>query len=654
MKRLWVLLLICLWLFSTPKFSFSQTANDSARKSIVTAAIKDTGIYIQFVFSKNVNEVYPLDTSLFGFQNFNPVLQQKNPAVYLGNFGTAHRSLIFNLITHPGFDFGFHQFDFYILKSENIRFYNTTKPFTDLTFALGKKEEQFFKLLHTQNIKPNFNFSVDMQKISSDGLYKQQKTGNIATNISSWYQTPNKRYNVLLNFIYNKITAQENGGIDTDTLFEDAYFNKTLYSQRKTVPVRLDNAENRWREKSAGIVQSLDFGKSEEKKINDSTSFKIVFPKSRIQHSFQYRTASYTYLDEFPPDSGFYPIAYFGYEITLDSSHLYSYSNSLSFQYLGNKSHKEDTVIYSQNVFEAGINYDVFKIYQSPSYDNLFSDTSLENISAKLFFGNNPSKKSKFLYSLKGDYIVWGYNENDFSATANLGYDFSEKFGEIKFHASLQQSNPSWISHHYFGNNFWWNNNFLKTKTTAFGITYLLPKHHLELELTQYSIDNYLYWDSISLPKQASENLQASVFCLKKNFVWRNLHLNNFVAAQFFSNEKYIHNTPFISIQSWFYQNHFFKKVLFAQIGFDIRYSANYYADAYMPVTGQFYLQNRKELKFYPAADFFINMKIRRARLFFKLENLNNLFFGSGYYSIPYYPMPDWNFKAGINWRFYN
>ena len=70
---------------------------------------------------------------------------------HLGNYGTAAQSLLFNPLMKAGFDAGFHQFDIYKFTLENTKFYQTTRPYTELAYMLGSKAEQLIDLKHILN-----------------------------------------------------------------------------------------------------------------------------------------------------------------------------------------------------------------------------------------------------------------------------------------------------------------------------------------------------------------------------------------------------------------------------------------------------------------------------------------------------------------------
>jgi hypothetical protein len=68
---------------------------------------------------------YMLDSSVNDFTRRYPV-----PAthIYIGNTGTASRSLLFSPVMNAGFDPGFHAFDVYKWKLAKVRFFQTTRP----------------------------------------------------------------------------------------------------------------------------------------------------------------------------------------------------------------------------------------------------------------------------------------------------------------------------------------------------------------------------------------------------------------------------------------------------------------------------------------------------------------------------------------------
>jgi hypothetical protein len=67
-----------------------------------------------------------------------------------------------------------------------------------------------------------------------------------------------------------------------------------------------------------------------------------------------------------------------------------------------------------------------------------------------------------------------------------------------------------------------------------------------------------------------------------------------------------------------------------------------------------FYNQNTTQLDRQFWVDFYINFKIKRARVFVKYQNLASLLGDYNYFTVPHYPMQDAVFKIGVSWKFFD
>src|SRR5216684_4361364 len=75
-----------------------------------------------------------LDSSVYDFSKKVP---QPPTWISLGNTGSPGRDLVFTPRMNSGWDPGWHAYDLYTFRAEETRFYNTTKPFTELGYFLG-------------------------------------------------------------------------------------------------------------------------------------------------------------------------------------------------------------------------------------------------------------------------------------------------------------------------------------------------------------------------------------------------------------------------------------------------------------------------------------------------------------------------------------
>jgi hypothetical protein len=104
----------------------------------------------------------------------------------------------------------------------------------------------------------------------------------------------------------------------------------------------------------------------------------------------------------------------------------------------------------------------------------------------------------------------------------------------------------------------------------------------------------------------------------------------------------------------FYYTKDLFKQAAIVQTGVNLMYNTPYDAYAYMPATRLFYVQNEKELGDYVYANVFLNLQIKRARLFIKYYNLGSAFGNYNYFMVPSYPMKDGGIRFGVSWMFYD
>ena len=75
--------------------------------------------------------------------------------------------------------------------------------------------------------------------------------------------------------------------------------------------------------------------------------------------------------------------------------------------------------------------------------------------------------------------------------------------------------------------------------------------------------------------------------------------------------------------------------------------------NSYNPVLSEFYLQNDREFGGFPLFDFFVNIRVKTMRVFFKIEHFNSSFGDNNFYSAPTYPYRDFNIRFGLIWNFF-
>lgn len=619
--------------------------------------VNDTNVNnsVQVIYENNLDSLQIFNTSLNRFQDYNPITKLSTYK-YLGNLGLAHQKLILSQFSPIGIDIGIHSFDIYGFNAKGIRYFDTKSPFTELFYVNGSKNEQLFGVLHTQNISKNFNVGVEYRRLGSEGFYTRQKSSHSNFSFFTWYKSKNGRYSLIANAIWNNLQAEENGGISNDSLFENG-----VGVRRNTIEIRLDSAHNNWKEKSFFVKQYLNLGYKRIKLINDSFDSISFVPTNRISHSFYYENRSFYYEDN-NLTSGFYRNIYNDSLRTSDLTDFLKVENQVSWAVLLDQESKSGRTrrvapaIYLKHQYITFSQNDTSTVISPGAYPDTVGragiDTSFNDLIAKGILRN--SKNGKFHWEIAGDYDFYGRNKHDYSANVFLSNRFKEEYGKLSINIAIQKRSP-WLIHNiYSSNHFSWKNDFDKTDLIYGKLKYVLGKRGFEVGASLSQINNYIYFDTIAMPKQSDKQLAYFQVFVIKDFSFGKWNFNNKIIYQYASDIDVIRVPELITIHSLYFEDHLFKKALFAQIGADISFNTAYYADAYMPATGQFYLQNDKKVGDYPYVDVFVNFKIKRARVFFKMEHINSGLLGNTYYMIPHYPMPDRAFKFGISWMFYD
>jgi hypothetical protein len=601
---------------------------------------------------------YSFDSTLSDFTVRFPI-----PAtyIYLGNTGTAARSLLFSPSSKVGWDPGFHSLDIYKWKLENVRFFNTTRPYSELGYVIGGKSEQIIELTHTQNIRPYWNIALQYRLINAPGFFQNQNTNHNNYLVSSWYQSPKKRYNNYLVLLSNKLQASENGGLSDINRIEDPTIK--LYnlptkiggdqSHRSNFFDPKFSTSNRYKEFNFLLRQQYDLGRKDSI-ITDSSVLPLFYPRLRFEHSL--KTGNYNYVfSDLQADSAFYKNFY---TYTL-SQPIDSISFTDDWRELSN-----DFSIYQfpdaknlHQFIKLGIEYQLIK----GKFDSGSVHTSFHN-----FIGHgeyrNLSRNKKWDIEAFGKLYLNGFNSGDYHAYISLQRLLSKSIGSLKVGFENINRSPSFLydskSSFYFDDPL---KSFSKENTLHFFAVSQVPKLKLQLRGDYFLISNYLYFSSY---KQLAQETALFNFLrinasktFKINKRW-NLYSDIWVQQKTGSVDL---NTPLVfTRQRLAFEGIFFKN-LNLSTGLEFRYHTPYKADNYSPVTGQFFYQDTATINNVPQIDAFMHFRIRSFKGYIRTENLNSLRFGSGGLNFlntnlatPDYAYPGLVIRFGIFWSFVN
>lgn len=645
------------------------SGNASAGDSLKRRDKNEDSITVRFRYLDSTRN-YTLDSSIVDFANRYPV---PPTSVYLGNTGTANHSLLFSPIMQPGWDPGFHSFDTYKWTIDKARFFNTTRPYSELTYQLGSRSEQIIEVMHTQNIKPNWNFLFQYRLINSPGFFKNQKANHNNYQLTSWYQSKNKRYNAYFILLANKLQVGENGGLqDTANFLDDPVYKDrfNIYTKLGGDPIYGTNffstetgTGNRSSDFTVLLRQQYDFGRKDSL-VTDSSVVPLFYPRLRFEHTIQYGTRKYTYLDlpfsgisgNYFPDSAYY----------FDNYQLLIPNDS----------------VYIRDEWKEMIND--FSIYQFPDANNLQQffkvGAAIQNLSLKNakiggttrlynIFGHaeyrNRTRNQKWEIEANGKLYFTGTNSADYYAYASL----QRYVGKRKAYAQLGFENvnrkPSFI---YDPRSSFFVApaalpDIKKENTIHLFAALYEPAIRLKLSGDYYLATNYTYLRGFGDLQQESTVFNVlrisalKTIKLGKNWSWH--------ADVYF--QQVLGNAIPVNLPLVFTRNRigYEGKLGFANLdiafGAELRYHTPYKADGYSPLLGKFYYQDSQTVKNQvPHLAGYVHFRIKGFKLYFRAENLstardNNGFgFTNNIIETPGYPYPGLVIRMGIYWSFVN
>ncbi|MGH2552455.1 MAG: putative porin, partial [Chitinophagaceae bacterium] len=513
--------------------------------------------------------------------------------IYLGNLGNASRSILFIPNFNAGFDPGFHSLDIYKWTVEKVRFFNTTRPYSSISYQLGSRVEQVIELMQTQNIKPNWNFLFQYRLINSPGFFKSQKTNHNNYLLSSWYQTKNKRYNNYFILIGNKLQTSENGGMQDDK----NYLDSLIYKDRFNIPTKLGrdeafssnffstkiNTGNKYNEFAILVRQQYDLGKKDSL-VTDSTVNPLFFPRIRFEHTLQYNRDKFIFQD-FAGDSIYYKKYY-----------------DTSLRRL------KDTFLLKDKWSEL---INDFSIYQFPDSRNLQQfirlGVMIQNLSGefatqkKSFFNTaghaeyrNTTRNLQWDIEANGKLFFTGLNAGDFEAHLSLRRMLGKRTGSVQLGFENTSRTPSFIfdsrSSFYLMHT---NENFKKENNTHLFASYYLPSFQFNLTGHLYLLSNYTYITNYYQLKQESSLFNVIQIALLKTFTLAK-HWNWHAEVYF---QQAVGDAPLnlptiYSRNRIAYEGNLGFKNLDIAMGAEIRYRSPYKADNYSPAMGQFFRQD--------------------------------------------------------------
>lgn len=629
--------------------------NSRNSKTLKTDTLKKPRILREWTLSPDYSEEVniPIDT-VFSLSNRVKIADKYSPVnATLGNYGLPFYQLsFFDRVTDPEKFLYAYYYPLMHLPS-NAVFMNTQVPFTELDWSFAgpvANSEQTFRVRHSQNISRFINFGLIYDIVFSLGQYNYQRSADKTFTFYSSYT--GEKYKVYFSAGINNLLSYENGGI---IMISDLNQPNTF-----DVPTQLgalDKANSDLKNRNILLVQRYTIGGNPVVK-KDSTSHKrsgFFGLSGTFSHIFMFENNARTYKDA-DPTSGFYENIFITKTVTSDSVYSRTIKNTVRFDFSTDETRK----------FAlgggAGIRNEISRYYFIvPIPFPLFAAPSILHENSNVLIGklfNNIG--NKFGWQATGELYATGYRAGDFNLNGEISKSFDWKKGRASWliTGSMKNTQPSIWYDRWGGNNFGWDKNLKKEFRIDLGSTFKYPARKTELKLNYAIIKNYVDFDTTAHPSQYSGGLSVASVAVKNELRAWKFHLASDVIIQKSSNSEIL-DLPLVTVRSagYFEQLIRFLKTggkLNLQLGVDVTYNTVYHPYAYMPATGRFYRQDNVTAGDYPFINVFLNLKIKRTRIFVMFDHVNSKLMGYDYLMVPSYPMNIRMLRYGLAWTFYD
>ena len=618
----------------------------------------------------------PVDTLQHGFQNSNDTGGPTGHYSFLGNLGAPRISHVFFERKDPTQFFFTDPYDFTVRKPSDIIYTNTKSPFTNLTYYKqgdGRYGEERFKAYFAVNVNKRMGFGFDIDYTYGRGKYQSQSTALFNGNLFAYYH--GDKYDMHFSFINENLKVAENGGITDDRYVTDplemAEGERTY--ETYNIPTNLMDIWNNNTGYHAFLTHRYNLGFYRDvTEENDTVSKQVFVPVTSFIHSVKVDIDRRKYVSyDVDQNNEYFEHNYLGTD-SLDITRHFSVKNTVGI------SLREGFNKWAKAGLTAFMSFEHRNFTMTDTVTGIpgqrIATSHKENV---LSIGGQLSKQQgKTLhYNVIGEIAMLGEDAGQFTVEGNgdLNFRLFNDTVRLEANAYIKNLNPTFYFRHFHSKHYWWDNDLSKIMRTRIEGKLSIDRWRTQLKAGVENITNYTYLDNASMQytdrqgntaykndmavRQHSGSIQVFSATLKQDFKLGILHLDNEVTYQKTSNSDVLPLPELVLYHNLYLKFALAKKVLKIEMGADMRYFTQYYAPDYAPAIGQFYLQNREtryKLGAYPMLNGYINLHLKRTRIFVQMYNLLQRGGDKSYFYIPHYPLNPRILKIGLSWNFFD
>ncbi len=597
----------------------------------------------------------------------------------LGNPGSPTNNLLFTHEYKVGPTLGYHVNDVYRFQLDSLKFYNTTRPYSVFTYQLGSKLEQVAGLLHTQNIRPNWNFMAEYRKVNAPGFYNIQRNNNDDFAFSTNYKSLSKRYTVYAGMVYSYQQHDENGGIVNDSALSDA-----TYIDRRTVDVAYQNSQystsrsgvtNLMRNFGLLVQHTYTWGPVDTTYNADSTEYTAhLKPRFSITHKMELGTEKHSFKD-IAPDSLRYADLFHVTFPKKSTSYYVAGGDSVFTQqkwfWVDNKFQLNGFIgpDDAQLKFSAGLGnrYDQFISDPTPYYhldrSRIVSNYLYGEIKKEAIKGGEWEYAGKTTLYFTGDYA------GDFVLDGVIGKGFKQGGG---FFAGVNQQLGSAPYNYTRYENRYVDTGRAYNKENITTLYATLQSSRLKLSggVRNYVIGNYIYLNQKEAFSQNAATFNVAQVWLRKVIKIGGIVFDNEFVLQQATNDAPVNVPLFMGRHQLTYEhNGLFEHKLKLATGIEVRETSPYAPAGYSAIYNRFFYQNHKVIYNVPEVAVVLNFALKHFRAFIMADQLQQLLYpntilytgspitnfnGNRATRIPVYAAQNMTIRFGFSWILIN
>jgi len=566
------------------------------------------------------------DTSLVGYELDLPEERSFIAHQHLGFPGSAAQRLYYDPIGNRGWQSGIFAYQPYLLSPEQTAFVETDVPFAFVRYTQrGTQANNHFQGLLAAPFAKGVHVNLRLINLNHAGAYthQQSKHNFFAMGLKKEEEgSPWKHY---FHMSFNSLSFNENGGVTTDTLFDNPFSRF-----RTDIPVFLNEARSKYSENhfflrsdyNLQILQDKNFLTFLSTKLS-SKNQKFLFADRSAGNRAQYYGP---YLTDTRGVRHFLGASTLGAELSLIGVIK-----------------KEDS---SKQLFDLGMEVRSTRLDQEGEFKENIQEVFLKGeVSVPISFA---TFKAQSWYRLPSQ---WG---TDLFLKPSLLIDLGRNFGQLEGGLMLRVRPPHQMERRIvITQSRVYENDFSSEISSGIFGKWDLPAINLQTEGSLLRIDNALYFNKNYLPAQLEDQVNVAQLRIKHSVSYKWFFSESQLALQSASQE--VLGLP----TYWLRNSSGITTVLFSNrfelsIGYSLILLPSYRALGYFPLVANFYYQEERETGFYPVGDLFVNFKISDFRFSLSVENASNFFLPGVAFPTHAFPERDWQLRFSVGWILWN